>query len=96
MFLPESIHSLFTISFTFYYSSRPKMSSSQDYLVGSQDLDVIISSDDYSIAGNGNSNATLVEEAKNYRCFPNGTVSWPEWSNDTGIPIDASQVSNKN
>ena len=43
------IHSLFTISFTFYYRSRPKMSSSQDYLVGSQDLDVIISSDDYSI-----------------------------------------------
>lgn len=72
------------------------MSSSQDYLVGSQDLDVIISSDDYmadSIAGNGNSNATLVEEAKNYRCFPNGTVLWPD---DTIIPTNASQVSNKN
>ena len=76
------------------------MSSSQDYLVGSQDLDVIISSDDYmvdSIAGNGNSNTTLVEEAKNYRCFPNGTVLWPElWPNDTGIPTNVSQVSKKN
>ena len=74
--------------------------SSQDYLVGSQDLDVIISSDDYmadSIAGNGNSNATLVDQAENYRCFDNGTVLWPElWPNDTGIPTNVSQVSNKN
>ena len=77
---------------------------SQDYLVGSQDLDVIISSDwDYSenmeeSTGNGSSMA-LFQEAENYKCFSNGTVLWPEYGPEyegnytSGIPINISQVS---
>ena len=79
--------------------------SSQDYLVGSQDLDLIISSDwDYSenmegSTGNGSSMALFEEAEKKYKCFLNGTVLWPEYRPEyegnytSGIPINISEVS---
>ena len=61
--------------------------SSQDYLVGSQDLDVIISSDwDYSSeniggsTGNGTSMALFEGAENDYKCYGNETVWWPEYN----------------
>ena len=65
----------------------------QDYLVGSssQDLDVIISSDDYveTMDGTGNSTADIAGE---YKCFNNKTVLWPSYTENETL-LNSSEVS---